>query len=239
MAVPEQSATPQDAVAGARDLWTGSFHAVLSTHAAAEPGYPFGSVVPMCLGHDGVPLLLLSHLAQHSRNLAADRRAALTLFDAVDGDIQQGRRLSCIGHGEPLADPAALDRYCQHFPDGRMYAAQLNFHLYRFTPLRCHYNGGFAQARWLGVDRLLDGLMHNVGIERVLARHLLANHGDWLATECRQYSDEPGLAGLDRLGITVRCGTRLKRIRAPASIAIADEAALTNWIADRNVNATG
>lgn len=52
---------------------------VLSTHSQAHPGYPFGSVVPYCLDNVGFPLLLLSHLAQHTRNLMAEPRCALTL----------------------------------------------------------------------------------------------------------------------------------------------------------------
>lgn len=66
-------------LARAQSLWAGRFQGVLSTHSQAHPGYPFGSVVPYCLDNVGFPLLLLSHLAQHTRNLMAEPRCALTL----------------------------------------------------------------------------------------------------------------------------------------------------------------
>ena len=230
MAEATEATAPPDAVAGARDLWCGSFHGVLSTQSAAEPGYPFGSVVPLCLDNSGAPILLLSHLAQHSRNLAAEPRAALTLFDAADGDIQQGRRLTCMGRCLPTDAAEALARWCRHFPSGRVYAEQLNFRLYRFEPLRCHYNGGFAQARWLGTDRLLAGIAHTAATEAALAQALLGGHADWLAAqrppEC---TDAVELAGIDPLGVTLRCGERLLRLRADAPLG--DGAALNQWLA--------
>ncbi|MGB5733885.1 MAG: pyridoxamine 5'-phosphate oxidase family protein [Thiohalocapsa sp.] len=147
--------TTHTAIEDARRLWYGSFDGVISTQSLAVPGYPFGSVVPLCLDQTGRPLLLLSHLAQHSRNLAADPRCALTLFERPAGDIQQGRRLTCVADCHAYANADALTRYCRHFPNGRVYAEQLGFRLYRLEPLRFHYNGGFATARWLGADRLL------------------------------------------------------------------------------------
>ncbi|WP_058555119.1 HugZ family protein [Thiohalocapsa sp. ML1] len=227
-AAEEPAAAPPDAIAGARALWCGSFHGVLSTQSAAEPGYPFGSVVPLCLSNAGEPLLLLSHLAQHSRNLAVDPRAALTLFDAVDGDIQQGRRLTCVGRCLPSADAEALARWCRHYPSGRVYAEQLNFQLHRFEPLRCHYNGGFAQARWLGTDRLRAGIAHAAATEQALTRLLEDAHADRLAALAGADCAAVVPAGIDRLGITLRCGERLRRIDADAPIA--DAASLRHCI---------
>ena len=236
MAQDDSTPPPQtDAAADARSLWCGRFHGVLSTHSSAEPGFPFGSVVPLCLDNGGAALLLLSHLAQHSRNLAADPRAALTLFDERDGDIQQGRRLTCLGRCEPYDDAQALTRWCRHFPRGRVYAEQLNFRLHRFEPLRCHYNGGFATARWLGVDRLLVQTAFDADTEAALARHLADAHADWLVGWCADAADAEGagarVVGLDPLGVTLCCGERLLRLAAQGPLA--DSAALSAAIADK------
>lgn len=219
-----------DAAADARSLWHGCFHGVLSTHSSAEPGFPFGSVVPLCLDNSGAALLLLSHLAQHSRNLAGDSRAALTLFDQRDGDIQQGRRLTCLGRCEPCDDAQALTRWCRHFPQGRVYAEQLNFRLHRFAPLRCHYNGGFATARWLGVERLLAQTAFAADTEAALAAHVAGAHADWLTSWCTHADGaDAQVAGIDPLGVTLRCGERLLRLGAQAPLA--DSAALSAAIA--------
>lgn len=47
-------------------------YGLLSTHSRAVEGYPFGSVVPYVLDHEACPVLLVSRLAEHTRNLAAD-----------------------------------------------------------------------------------------------------------------------------------------------------------------------
>src|SRR5512147_861231 len=57
--------------------------AVLATTSASRGGHPFASLVPFAVSRDGEPLLLLSELAQHTRNLAADPRASLLVYDAA------------------------------------------------------------------------------------------------------------------------------------------------------------
>src|SRR4030095_14249759 len=53
--------------------------ATLGTLAAEAEieGWPFGSLAPFALAGDGTPLLLLSELAQHTRNLRRDARLSL------------------------------------------------------------------------------------------------------------------------------------------------------------------
>lgn len=214
-----------DGVTEAARLWYGSFHGVLSTHSLAEPGYPFGSVVPCCLDPDGHPLLLLSPLAQHCRNLQADPRCGFVVYqppaggnNQAGGDIQQGRRLSCIADCRIDDTQANLARYCRHFPAGRAYAERLGFRLYRLEPRRFHYNGGFATARWLGRERLSPGTAFGADVEGALLARLARERGAWLAAQAKPAqaksdgSAEP--VGVDRYGLTLRCGERLIRLQS-------------------------
>jgi putative heme iron utilization protein len=111
--------------------------------------------VPYVLDQEGLPLLLLSHLAQHTKNLDADGRCGLTVVETGAGDVQQRGRLSAVGDVTPLGPGADSERYFRYFPHARMYFEQLGFRFYRFTPLRFHWNGGFARVRWLGIDRII------------------------------------------------------------------------------------
>ncbi len=141
----------------ARQLWAGRFQAVLTTHSLAEPGYPSASLVPYCLDREGQALLLLSHLAQHTKNLLADPRCGLCVAQSTEGDVQQSLRLSCPADAEPV-EPADADshaRWFRYFPASRAYSRKRNFRLYRVRPKRFHFNGGFATARWLGTERIL------------------------------------------------------------------------------------
>ena len=70
---------------------------VLSTWSQSMPGYPFGSLTPFAMTHEGRPLLWVSRLAEHTRNLAAEPRACLTVTEAGEGDPQALGRASVLG----------------------------------------------------------------------------------------------------------------------------------------------
>lgn len=201
----------------ARRLWTGTFHGVLSTHSGAEPGYPFGSVAPYCLDAGGLPVFLFSHRAQHYHNLQADPRCAFTLLEAATGDVLQGARLTCLGDCAPLPpeDAAAAARYFRYYPRGRMYYEDLEFRLFRLVPMRFHYNGGFATARWLGTERGLRASPFDDREECRLIEHIEAAHPLVIQSRvhgARRSSEPVRVAGVDHWGIDLRWGDDLSRL---------------------------
>lgn len=204
----------------ARRLWAGRFQAVLTTQSQAEPDYPFPSLVPYCLDHQGRVLLLLSRLAQHSRNLAADRHCGLLVSELTQGDIQQTTRIACLGEADPVnpVDQAAYRRWFRYFPHTLPYHEQLDFGLYRLTPRRFHFNGGFATARWLTCDQVLRPSPLDDHQETAL----LTNLEELAQALCAHHSagtDVPGrLAGLDPWGLDLACGERLIRLDLPGPL---------------------
>jgi heme iron utilization protein len=218
-----------DAFEPVRQLWAGRFQGVISTQSAAEPGYPFGSLVPYCLDRDGLPILLFSHLAQHARNLEADPRCAFTLSEPVPGDIQQGQRLTGVGTCAPCdkADGDTIHRYLAYFPEGRMYYERLNFRPYRLRPKRFHYNGGFAAARWLGNERVLRRSTLDPDAETALAQALIRSQGSRLAAFlpiATAAAPAPiRIAGIDPWGLDLGRGDRLRRLPFPRALTDAAE----------------
>jgi putative heme iron utilization protein len=232
--VPEPTPKPQDAEAqahAARQVLAGAFHGVLSTHSLALEGYPFGSVVPYALDGEGLPLLLLSPLSQHTRNLDADQRCGLTLVAAGEGDVQQRVRLSAVGDVSPAVPGAGADRYFRYYPQARVYLEQLDFHFHRFTPRRFHWNGGFATARWLGVDRIVRANPFAGEVEARILAHMNRDHADALRTyltnagfPAADADADIEMLGIDAEGIDLRAGERLHRVPLPRAIASAAEA---------------
>ncbi len=227
-AIPEAIAAPAPApelsgIERARRLWTGRFRGVISTHSRAEPGYPFGSVVPFCLDAGGLPVFLFSHLAQHTQNLEADPRCALTLHEMRGADVSQSTRLTAIGECSRLSAEesiAAGARYFRYFPRGRAYFEALNFHLYRLVPSRFHFNGGFASARWLGTERILPTQGFDEGTEAALIVHLEQTHAGILQAGLRRRraARHPlRVAGVDPSGLDLGAGDRLRRLHFPRS----------------------
>lgn len=213
----------------ARQLWAGGFHAVLSTHSVEQAGFPFGSVAPYVLGRDGHPLLLLSHLSQHTRNLEADSRCGLLVSEQGDGDVQTLGRLSAMGRMRRLPSDEDIDRYFAYFPHTRAYHDELGFRFYRFVPARLHWNGGFATARWLGRDRVVRPNPFAATLEARILEHMNRDHADAL----RRYlglpaDDRPGevvtMVGIDAEGICLRYRDRLYRVASPRPMDSAESA---------------
>ena len=117
---------------------------------------PYVSLVLIAFAADGSPLLLLSRLAQHTKNLLADPRVSL-LFDGTSGldDSLTGPRLTVLGSAAVCADPEALGRYVERHPSAQTYAGLSDFNLYKVSIARGHYVAGFGQIRWIAAADLL------------------------------------------------------------------------------------
>jgi hypothetical protein len=210
-------------------LFASAFQGVLSTHSLEHSGYPFGSVVPFALDHGGAPVMLLSHLAQHTRNIDANPCCGLTLLEPGTGDVQQRGRLSAPGDVQQVETTPQIARYFDYFPHSRAYYDQLGFRFYRFQPVRLHWNGGFATARWFAASRILRANPFDRDTEQRLLAHLNAGHADAMrhylpATGASDAHGAAVMVGIDGTGVDLRQGDRLHRVALPRAIATPDEA---------------
>jgi putative heme iron utilization protein len=122
-------------------------------------GAPFGSLVSVSTDLDGTPILLLSGLAAHSRNLAGDSRAALLFVDRLAGDPQTAPRITLVGRIEAIADDArARRRHLARHPDAALYAGFADFAFHRLVVEDGHLVAGFGRAMRVAAEAyLLDG----------------------------------------------------------------------------------
>lgn len=112
-------------------------------------GAPYVSLVTVAFDLDLAPILLLSGLADHTRNLMADARCSL-LLDGTDGlpNPQTGPRVTLSGHAEQVADERLRARFLGRHPGAALYAGFADFALWRVVPRRAHFVGGFGRAVW-------------------------------------------------------------------------------------------
>ena len=69
-------------------------------------GDPYCSLVNVATAADGSPLLLISRLAVHTKNILADARVSLMLDERKEGDPLQGARVMLMGtRGEDRRAP--------------------------------------------------------------------------------------------------------------------------------------
>ena len=121
----------------ARELLAKEPVGVLATLSARHGGAPFTSLAPFAISARGQPLLLLSALAHHTRNLDGDPRASLFVYDATAAaeDPRTAARLALVGrvHRVPAPDePDARGRYLARHPEARGLLA-LDFALFELA----------------------------------------------------------------------------------------------------------
>ena len=119
-------------------------------------GWPYPSLVLVALDLDASPLLLLSDLADHSRNIAEDPRAGL-LFDGTVGMASPlaGARVSVLGRLTRTNDLRHRARFLARHPEAEFYARFKDFGLYRMAVERAHLVAGFGRIHWIDGDELL------------------------------------------------------------------------------------
>ena len=92
-----------------RALIEGERNAMLCTLSKKIDGWPFGSITPYAVAATGEPIILISEIAEHTRNLRADARASLLVQDSQSlADPQSGARVTLMGYAIPVA-PAYLE----------------------------------------------------------------------------------------------------------------------------------
>jgi len=133
---------------------------------AAEPdiaGFPFGSLAPYALRADGTPFVLISAIAQHTKNLARDPRCSLFVRDPKSdsgADAQASWRVTVVARAERLelagAELEELHaRYAARVPGAPGYGSAHDFAFWALRPVRVRAIGGFGAIRWLPADALL------------------------------------------------------------------------------------
>ena len=124
--------------------------------ATAQGGWPFASLVLVALDHDASPLLLISDLSEHAKNIKGDPRVSL-LFDGTQGldDPLTGPRVTVLGEAAPIEDRRLKARFLARHPSAELYAGFADFHLHRVGVTRAHLVAGFGRIHWVEARELL------------------------------------------------------------------------------------
>ncbi len=192
----------------ARRFTRGQHSGVLSTLSKRLEGFPFGSVAPFILDHAGRPVILISDIAEHTRNIVADPRVSL-IVQPYSPDMQVNGRVTLMGRAERLPGKDALGpRYLRFHPQAEAYFTMHDFQFYRIEPVRIRYIGGFGKIYWVEPNRYLLAESPLAAQESDIVAHMNSDHGDNLRAYCRHvHGMETGNAamlGIDPDGFDVR-----------------------------------
>jgi len=211
----------------AKSLLRRSRQGALATLMAPN-GDPYCSLVNTASAPDGSPILLISRLAVHTKNLLADARVSLMLDERAPGDPLEGARIMLAGRAEEAegAVRAVLRRrYLHAHPSAETFVDFKDFSFFHIRPTGAHLVAGFGRIIDLQPEQFLtevgdaaalieaeEGAIEHMNNDHRDAMNLYATKllgaesGDWRCTGC------------DPDGIDMQEMNRTLRLEFPARV---------------------
>lgn len=197
----------------ARQFLRATRSGVLSTFSSKFAGYPFGSVAPFVLDHSGQPIVLISTIAEHTKNIIANPKISLLVFDGTE-NLQASARLTLIGEAKQIDkdDENLRARYLRYFPQAAGYFGMHDFNFYRIEIAQARYIAGFGKMGWVSGDELsgeqfLNDFQPLAAQETSIIEHMNADHQHSLIAYCKHFYDidvtSPQMLGIDSDGFDV------------------------------------
>src|SRR3954462_15966525 len=124
----------------ARSLLRRSRQGALAT-LMPESGDPYCSLVNVASHADASPILLISRLALHTKNILGDARVSLMLDERAPGDPLEGSRIMLAGRAEEASanDLEILRRrYLNAHPSAEAFVNFKDFSFFRIRPGGAH-----------------------------------------------------------------------------------------------------
>jgi putative heme iron utilization protein len=194
----------------------------------AGSGDPYCSLVNVASHTDASPILLISRLAVHTRNILADPRVSLMLDERAAGDPLEGARIMLAGRAEEASE-GELDtlrrRYLNAHPSAENFANFKDFSFFRIRPSGAHLVAGFGRIVDLKPEQFLTDIADAGALleaEQGAVEHMNADHreamnlyatrllgaeaADWRCTGC------------DPEGIDMQAGPATLRLDFPERV---------------------
>ena len=210
----------------ARSLLRRSRQGALATLMAGS-GDPYCSLVNLASHPDGSPILLISQLALHTKNILADSRVSLMLDERAAGDPLEGARIMLAGTAEPAGDDEQVlrRRYLNAHPSAEAFVEFKDFSFFRIRPSGAHLVAGFGRIVDLKPAQFLTDLADAASLleaEQDAVEHMNADHRDAMALYATRLLGAEAAdwrcTGCDPDGIDMQAGDATLRLDFPQRI---------------------
>lgn len=200
----------------ARQLLRAHRYGALSTLSKKFAGHPFGSICPYLVDHDGSLLILISDLAEHTKNIKADPRLSLITHSQDDPNIQAQGRVTVVGTAHFVAEREATSkRYLRYFPEAETWLMLQDFQFYRIVPRSLRYIGGFGKVHWVKAETYAPPPYPLIESEDDVIAHMNADHQDAMQRYCAHIhqldAQQVEMTGIDCDGFDVNADGRMLR----------------------------
>jgi heme iron utilization protein len=211
----------------ARSLLRRSRQGALATLVPGS-GDPYCSLVNVASHPDGSPILLISRLALHTRNILGDSRVSLMLDERAAGDPLEGSRIMLAGRAEEAGgDQIALlrRRYLNAHPSAEAFVNFKDFAFFRIHSTGAHLVAGFGRIVDLKPEQFLTDM---AGAEALLeaepgaVEHMNADHRDAMSLYATKLLGAEAAdwtcTGCDPDGMDMQAGTATLRLDFPERV---------------------
>ncbi|MDE2065289.1 MAG: DUF2470 domain-containing protein, partial [Bradyrhizobium sp.] len=176
---------------------------------------------------DGSPILLISRLAVHTKNLLADARVSLMLDERVEGDPLEGSRIMLSGRAEEAAsgDEFLRRRYLSAHPSAEAFVDFKDFSFFRIRPTGTHLVAGFGRILDLKPAQFLTETSDAAELleaEQSAVEHMNTDHQEALGLYATGLLGAAAAtwrcSGIDPEGIDLQAGNRTLRLDFPQRV---------------------
>ena len=188
-------------------------------------GDPYCSLVNVASSADGAPLLLISKLAIHTKNVIADSRVSLMLDERKEGDPLEGARVMLLGRAEITTDDNDRRRYLARQPEAEAFAGFGDFAFYKVTVTGAHLVAGFGRIVDLTPQDLLvdlSGADDLLASEERASAHMNEDHADACSLYATKLLGAPDgdwrCVGFDPEGLELQNGRVALRLPFPQRV---------------------
>ena len=183
-----------------------------------DDGTPYASLVNVATDVTGHPLILISTLAWHTKNLLANPRASLMVAEIPpSGDALTGPRVTVMGRFVKAEDEGIRRRYLARHPQASFYAGFGDFAFWRLEPERAHAVAGFGRIETMSADEVFPSVSEMIALEEGAIQHMNADHDDAIQRYAEKLlNSTPGdwkIAGIDPDGADLRRGDEVLRLQ--------------------------
>lgn len=210
-----------------RSLLRRSRQGALATLMAGS-GDPYCSLVNVASHADASPILLISRLALHTRNILADNRVSLMLDERAAGDPLEGARIMMAGRAEETAgEPAEIlrRRYLNAHPSAEAFVDFQDFSFFRIVPSGAHLVAGFGRIIDLTPAQFLTDIGDAgelLAAEQGAIEHMNADHREALNLYATRLlgaeAADWACTGCDPDGMDLQAGATVLRLDFPERV---------------------
>ena len=203
---------------------------------------PYSTFTMVAFDYDGSPLLLLSDLSEHTKNLKKNKLTSILFneeqlfrkyfplyknkmkFSQNYQDPMSRPRITVIGEISKDTRRSSRIRFLNRHPASNLYAGFNDMNIYKLKMISGHLIGGFAQVKWFSKNELIcksnNSFLEN---EEMIMKHMNQEHQESINLYAKSFLGYRGksnwcITGIDPEGFDMRLLNRVMRINFNESL---------------------